>query len=82
MNEIAVTPLAVFDGPSANWSLLGPLKNGRLATSGFFGVMSAIGKDGKLRLAIRDQMLIFWDLEETLDRLAAHEEEEQRQQHI
>ena len=84
INEIAVTPLAVFDayGPSANWSLLGPLRNGRLATSGAFGVTSAIGKDGKLRLAIRDQMLIFWDLEETLDRLAAHEEEEQRQQNI
>jgi len=67
VNEIAVTPLAVFDGPSMNWSLLGPLRNGRLAPCGGFGVVSAIGNDGKLRIAIRDQLLVFWDLEETLN---------------
>ena len=69
MNEIVVTPLGVFDGPSMNWSLLGPLRNGRLATSGAFGVMTAIGKDGTLRLAIRDQLVLFWVLVETFDEL-------------
>jgi len=69
INEIAVTPLGVIDGPSMNWSLLGPLRNGRLATSGAFGVVTTIGKDGALRLAIRDQLVLFWDLVETFDEL-------------
>jgi len=70
INEIAITPLNVFDGVS-NWSMLGPLRNGRLATSGALGVLSAIGQDGALRLAIRDQILIFWDSEETYGSLLA-----------
>ena len=60
VNAIAVTPIAVFNGPSANWTLLGPLRNGRLATSGGCGVVSTIAKDGMLKIAIRDQLLVFW----------------------
>lgn len=71
VNEIAVTPIAVFNGPSANWALLGPLRNGRLATSGGCGVVSTIAKDGTLKIAIRDQLLVFWDLEETYELLSS-----------
>ena len=43
----------------------GPLRNGRLSAGGVFGVVSEVGRDGILRLVVRDQLIVFWDLKET-----------------
>ena len=34
-------------------------------------MVSTIAKDGLLKIAIRDQLLVFWDLEETYELLSS-----------
>ena len=68
INEIATTPLKAFDVVT-NWSLLGPLRHDKLFTNGAFGVCTFVDKHDRVTVVVKDQMLVFWDLEQLVSEL-------------
>merc|ERR1711966_282156 len=57
-----------------NWCLLGPLREGRLLTMSGYGVVSLIDATGEQKLIIRDQLLIFWDLDQLIEEQSSKSE--------
>jgi len=65
INEVALTHMDIFQIAS-NWSLLGPICRGGLMAGGVFGAFAIIGHSLDVRLVIRDELMMFWDMEQAL----------------